>query len=64
MTGDLTSAFNFAAPPKNGKVSLPTVPTNGACSGPTPVTVPSGTSLPKQERGTREAPERAGQEKH
>ena len=56
VTGDLTSAFNFAATPKNGKVSLPAVPTNGTCSGPTPVTVPSGTSLPKQERGTRKRP--------
>ena len=64
VTGDLTSAFNFAAAPKNGKVSLPAVPTNGACSGPTPVTVPSGTSLPKQERGTRKRPSGLVKTKH
>ncbi len=57
VTGDLTSAFNFAAAPKYGKPSLPGVADETArCAGPTPVTVPSKTSLPKQERGTRKRP--------
>ena len=56
VTGDLTSAFNFVAAPKNGAPSLPQVATNGTCSSPTPISTPSKTSLPKQERGTRRRP--------
>jgi phospholipase C len=56
VTGDLTSAFNFAAAPKNGKPSLPGVPTDGSCSGAAAITAPSKTSIPKQERGTRKRP--------
>ena len=56
VTGDLTSAFNFAAAPKNGAPSLAHVATDGTCSGATPIHTPSKTSVPKQERGTRKRP--------
>ncbi len=56
VTGDLTNAFNFAAAPRNGAPSLPHVATHGTCAGPTPITTPSKTSVPKQERGTRKRP--------
>lgn len=56
VTGDLTSAFNFAAAPKTGAPPLPTVATNGTCVGPTPVTVPGTIKLPKQERGRKRRP--------
>ncbi len=55
-TGDLTSAFNFAAAPKTGAPALPHVPTNGSCAGPTPISRPSRTSIPKQERGSKRRP--------
>jgi phospholipase C len=55
-TGDLTSAFNFAAKPKDGRPRLP-VPNaaDARCAGPTPVKVPRQ-AFPKQERGTRRRP--------
>jgi phospholipase C len=50
-TGDLTSAFNFAARPRPGRPSLPT-PSPDMCTSHTP---PSSTSgpFPKQETGPR-----------
>ena len=56
VTGDLTSAFNFAAAPKTGAPSLPKVATDGTCSGTTPVTVPGKITMPKQEPGTKRRP--------
>jgi phospholipase C len=56
VTGDLTSAFNFAARPKTGAPSLPGVANDGSCAGPTPVTVPGKITLPKQEPGTKRHP--------
>jgi phospholipase C len=53
-TGDLTDAFNFAAKPKNGAPSLPTVAAD-SCSAWTPPTTTSG-PFPKQEKGTRKRP--------
>lgn len=57
-TGDLTSAFNFAAPPNPKKPHLPTVslsPTEESCFKTSPVTVPPN-SYPTQEPGTRGTP--------
>jgi phospholipase C len=56
VTGDLTSAFNFAATPRTSVPSLPQPASSAAgCPTNTPVTVPSG-SFPRQERGTRRRP--------
>jgi phospholipase C len=55
VTGDLTGAFNFAAPPRFGRPSLPGASGNGACASPTPVSTTSG-PFPKQERGSRRHP--------
>ena len=55
-TGDLTSAFNFAARPRDGAPALPKVSAKGAaCTGAQPVSVPEQ-PFPKQERGTRRRP--------
>jgi phospholipase C len=57
-TGDLTGAFNFAAPPVPGNPKLPEVtlaPGEEKCSGGPPVTVPPN-SYPVQEPGTRKSP--------
>jgi phospholipase C len=57
-TGDLTSAFNFAAPPEPKKPTLPTVtlsPSEEVCSKVEPVSVPPN-SYPTQEPGTRAQP--------
>jgi phospholipase C len=54
VTGDLTSAFNFAAPPKFGRPSLPKERA-GACAHFAPPTSTSG-PFPKQERGSRRRP--------
>jgi phospholipase C len=55
-TGDLTSAFNFAAAPRTGVPSLPQPDaTTAVCAQNTPVTVPSQ-PFPKQERGKRRRP--------
>jgi phospholipase C len=56
-TGDLTSAFNFAATPRNGRPPLPSGgnPAEAACGGATPITVPSQ-KFPRQERGKRGRP--------
>jgi phospholipase C len=60
VTGDLTSAFNFAAKPRDRRPSLPAagpavdavcVPGNDQA-----VTVPKKQHIPKQERGTRKRP--------
>jgi phospholipase C len=55
VTGDLTGAFNFAAPPRYGRPSLPAVSGDGACSLATPVSTTSG-QFPKQESGRRRRP--------
>jgi phospholipase C len=59
VTGDLTSAFNFAAAPKDGKPRLSAPATAGAptCVPATthPVRVPPP-SMPHQEKGTRKRP--------
>jgi phospholipase C len=59
VTGDLTSAFNFAATPKEGrpKLSVPGSASAAACSPTTdhPVPVPAAT-MPRQETGTRRRP--------
>jgi phospholipase C len=56
VTGDLTSAFNFAAAPRAGRVALP----NPAMPAPCPATrtpvVPKPQPFPKQEKGTRKRP--------
>ncbi len=57
-TGDLTSAFNFAAPPNRKKPVLPTVtvsPSEENCGKASPVT-PAPNSYPVQEPGTRGTP--------
>ena len=57
-TGDLTGAFNFAAPPNARKVTLPAVtlsPEEEGCFKTEPVKVPPN-SYPVQEPGTRPAP--------
>jgi phospholipase C len=57
VTGDLTSAFNFAAAPKYRVPSLPKISGDGRCSGPlTPVKVPSSRPFPRQEHGKRKQP--------
>ncbi len=56
--GDLTSAFNFAAPPNPKKPNLPTVTLSSeeeSCTSPAPVPVPPN-SHPVQEPGTRGRP--------
>jgi phospholipase C len=53
-TGDLTSAFNFAALPNYGKPSLPSV-TAPSCSSWGPPKSTSG-PFPQQEKGTRKHP--------
>ncbi len=56
VTGDLTSAFNFAAAPKTGAPSLPKVATDGTCSGTTPVTVPGRSHCPSKSLARSDAP--------
>jgi phospholipase C len=52
-TGDLTSAFNFAAKPNDNRASLPAVgPTTCTTYAPPPTNGP----FPKQERGKRKRP--------
>lgn len=56
VSGDLTSAFNFAAVPRTRVPVLPQPDANAATCGPnTPVRVPSQ-PFPKQERGKRRRP--------
>jgi len=56
VTGDLTSAFNFAARPNRAKPRLPKPKEmNVVCSSPTPPVVTHG-PIPKQERGKRRRP--------
>jgi phospholipase C len=55
-TGDLTSAFNFAAPPNFSKPSLPNPATPGVCPSPRVPAVPAAHGFPKQESGTRKRP--------
>jgi phospholipase C len=55
-TGDLTSAFNFAARPRYGRPSLKALPAMApSCLGGTPVPVTQG-PFPRQERGKRRRP--------
>jgi phospholipase C len=54
-TGDLTSAFNFAAKPRYGRPRLPQPSGDGKCASSPPVPVVQG-PFPKQQRGTRRAP--------
>ncbi len=53
-TGDLTSAFNFAARPSYGKPSLPKPAGDFACSGKTITYTPG--AFPKQAKGKRRRP--------
>jgi phospholipase C len=57
VTGDLTSAFNFAAVPGDRTAALPKAagPTGVPCISPAPVHVPKA-SFPRQEPGTRRRP--------
>jgi phospholipase C len=55
VTGDLTSAFNFAAPPRVSRPSLPRPVQAAPCSSTTPV-VPNSHSMPHQEHGKRRRP--------
>jgi phospholipase C len=57
VTGDLTSAFNFAAAPNDRRPRLPAVSSGGvqACTTPSPVHVPAP-SFPRQERGRARRP--------
>jgi phospholipase C len=56
-TGDLTSAFNFAAAPKTSRPRLPSIATPTPCGVPrNPVTPPSGGGIPHQEKGKRGRP--------
>jgi phospholipase C len=55
VTGDLTSAFNFAAKPVNAKPSLPQPGSSAPCASYQPVTIPSQ-GFPTQERGKRKRP--------
>jgi phospholipase C len=56
-TGDLTSAFNFAAAPRFGNPHLPQPDhsSTAACTAPTPLTSTAG-RFPRQEAGTRRRP--------
>jgi phospholipase C len=55
-TGDLTSAFNFAAAPRYRRPPLPSVPSkSAACFGAPPVAVTQG-PFPREERGRRGRP--------
>jgi phospholipase C len=54
VTGDLTSAFNFAAAPSYGRPSLPNT-SAGSCAQFAPPASTSG-PFPKQERGARRRP--------
>ncbi len=57
VTGDLTSAFNFAAAPNDGRPRLPATGSATApeCTSPAPVRVPAA-SFPHQEPGRRKRP--------
>jgi phospholipase C len=57
VTGDLTSAFNFAAAPNAQRPPLPQPAGAGstACSSPAPVAV-RAEPIPRQERGQRGRP--------
>jgi phospholipase C len=61
VTGDLTSAFNFAARPRTGRPALPNPATPAACPPVLPVT-PTVGPVPRQERGKRRRP--SGNVKH
>ncbi len=65
VTGDLTSAFNFAAVPNDGKPSLPVTHSanDGACSNAKPITV-GASAFPHQEPGTRKRPSGIVKGKH
>jgi phospholipase C len=64
VTGDLTSAFNFAAVPKFSKPSLPNPAAPGLCPTPRVPVVPKTHGIPKQEKGTRKRPSGIVQVKH
>jgi phospholipase C len=56
-TGDLTSAFNFAAPPQTSRPRLPALKTPAQCPDTlNPVTPPAAGSIPAQEKGKRKRP--------
>ena len=56
VTGDLTSAFNFAAPPKFSAPSLPHLATPATCPSPRQPVTPPPQPFPHQERGKRKRP--------
>jgi phospholipase C len=55
VTGDLTSAFNFAAKPRVSRPALPNPGVAGVCASRAPVTPTSG-PIPHQEKGKRRRP--------
>jgi len=65
VTGDLTSAFNFAAHPRYGRPRLPSPPTatDAVCTSTPPVTVPAQ-AFPRQERGSRPRPSGVARRRH
>ncbi len=64
VTGDLTSAFNFAAVPKTGRVSLPNPVMPAPCPATRTPVVPKPQPFPKQEQGRRKRPSGIVQAKH
>jgi phospholipase C len=56
VTGDLTSAFNFAAAPKTSRPRLPALPAIAPPCLTRPPVTPTGSGIPKQEPGTRKRP--------
>jgi phospholipase C len=56
VTGDLTSAFNFAARPRTSRPSLPSPAVPVACPSPIPAPKVSSGPVPRQERGKRKRP--------
>jgi phospholipase C len=55
-TGDLTSAFNFAAAPKTSRPKLPNIATPAPCTSHNPVAPPGSGGIPHQEKGKRGRP--------
>jgi phospholipase C len=56
VTGDLTSAFNFAARPRTSVPALPIPVPPAACPSPIPAVTPVSGPIPRQARGTRRRP--------
>ncbi len=56
VTGDLTSAFNFAAAPRYGRPRLPKLGSPQSCPSPVPPPTVTQGPFPRQERGRRRRP--------